>query len=240
MQDNRHDQGNLALPGQVDGGRTPAARERRRARNPRRSRMGDSRRKGRRDSQRAQAARAAALHGCISARAVRERRAARANHDAQWDDVPLRLCGSKCASSPNSSGRPVSIWPIQPPTERDFLKRAAPDNPDMMAELREVFGRLENEPLPDLSTLPPTDSRIHVAVRHLLRRVSLPGADDRVVERARQSQSHRRFRLAPLPSQRFDRDRRAESKDWSKPNGRDERFESARPGSRSRCPRCDA
>ena len=52
-------------------------------------------------------------------------------------------------------GRPVSIWPIQPPTERDFLKRAAPDNPDMIAELRQVFGRLENEPLPDLSTLPP-------------------------------------------------------------------------------------
>ena len=52
-------------------------------------------------------------------------------------------------------GRSVSIWPIQPPSERDFLKRAAPDNPDMTAELREVFGRLENEPLPDLSTLPP-------------------------------------------------------------------------------------
>ena len=52
-------------------------------------------------------------------------------------------------------GRSVSIWPIQPPSERDFLKRGAPDNPDMTAELREVFGRLENEPLPDLSTLPP-------------------------------------------------------------------------------------
>ncbi len=52
-------------------------------------------------------------------------------------------------------GRPVSIWPIQPPSERDFLRRAAPDNPNMMAELREVFGRLESEPLPDLSTLPP-------------------------------------------------------------------------------------
>ncbi|MGA9721425.1 MAG: MOSC N-terminal beta barrel domain-containing protein [Candidatus Binatus sp.] len=52
-------------------------------------------------------------------------------------------------------GRPVSIWPLQPPSERDFLRRAAPDNPDMMAELREVFGRLESEPLPDLSTLPP-------------------------------------------------------------------------------------
>jgi hypothetical protein len=51
-------------------------------------------------------------------------------------------------------GRPVSIWPIQPPSERDFLRRAAPDNPDMKAEMREVFGRLENEPLPDLSTLP--------------------------------------------------------------------------------------
>jgi uncharacterized protein YcbX len=52
-------------------------------------------------------------------------------------------------------GRPVSIWPVQPPTERDFLKRAAPDNPDIQAEMREVFGRLENEPLPDFSTLPP-------------------------------------------------------------------------------------
>jgi uncharacterized protein YcbX len=52
-------------------------------------------------------------------------------------------------------GRTVSIWPIQPASERDFLKRGAPDNPDMIAELRQVFGRLESEPLPDLSTLPP-------------------------------------------------------------------------------------
>jgi uncharacterized protein len=52
-------------------------------------------------------------------------------------------------------GRPVSIWPVQPPTEREFLRRAAPDNPDIRAEMREVFGRLENEPLPDFSTLPP-------------------------------------------------------------------------------------
>lgn len=51
-------------------------------------------------------------------------------------------------------GRPVTIWPIQPPTEHDLLRRAAPDNPDMTVELREVFGRLEDEPLPDLSTLP--------------------------------------------------------------------------------------
>ena len=51
-------------------------------------------------------------------------------------------------------GRSVTIWPIQPPTEHDFLRRGKPDNPDMTAELREVFGRLESEPLPDLSTLP--------------------------------------------------------------------------------------
>ena len=51
-------------------------------------------------------------------------------------------------------GRPVSIWPIQPPSEREFLRRGAPDNPDIRAEMREVFGRLENEPLPDFSTLP--------------------------------------------------------------------------------------
>lgn len=51
-------------------------------------------------------------------------------------------------------GRPVSIWPIQPPGEREFLRRAAPDNPDMAAEMREIFGRLEDEPLPDFSTLP--------------------------------------------------------------------------------------
>jgi uncharacterized protein len=51
-------------------------------------------------------------------------------------------------------GRPVSIWPVQPPSEQELLRRAAPDNPDMTAELRQLFGRLENEPLPDLSTLP--------------------------------------------------------------------------------------
>jgi len=52
-------------------------------------------------------------------------------------------------------GRPVTIWPVQPPSERDLLRRAKPDKPDMKAEMREVFGRLESEPLPDFSTLPP-------------------------------------------------------------------------------------
>jgi uncharacterized protein YcbX len=52
-------------------------------------------------------------------------------------------------------GRPVTIWPIQPPDRTDFYRRAAPEGGDMMAELREIFGRLPDEPLPDLSTVPP-------------------------------------------------------------------------------------
>jgi uncharacterized protein len=51
-------------------------------------------------------------------------------------------------------GRTVTIWPRRPDADREFLRRGRPDNPDMTAELRQVFGRLESEPLPDLSTLP--------------------------------------------------------------------------------------
>src|SRR5215472_816662 len=48
-------------------------------------------------------------------------------------------------------GRPVTLWPIQPKDQRDFYRRSAPDNPDMMVELREIFGRRDDEPLPDLA-----------------------------------------------------------------------------------------
>jgi len=47
--------------------------------------------------------------------------------------------------------RPVTLWPLQPPSAREHYRRAAPDNPDFTQELREIFGRLEEEPLPDLS-----------------------------------------------------------------------------------------
>lgn len=53
------------------------------------------------------------------------------------------------------TGRAVTIWPIQPREREDFYLRAAPERGDMMAELREIFGRLPDEPLPDLSTIPP-------------------------------------------------------------------------------------
>jgi uncharacterized protein YcbX len=50
--------------------------------------------------------------------------------------------------------RPVTLWPLQPPAALDHYRRAAPDDPDMLAEMRAIFGRLETEPLPDLSVFP--------------------------------------------------------------------------------------
>ena len=65
------------------------------------------------------------------------------------------------ASGPETSarlselvGRQVTIWPRQPVTAREHYRRAAPDNPDMMVELREIFGRLDDEPIPDLGQFP--------------------------------------------------------------------------------------
>jgi uncharacterized protein YcbX len=52
-------------------------------------------------------------------------------------------------------GRRVTIWPRRSADDREHYRRAAPDNPDMMAELREVFGRTPDEPLPDLSVFSP-------------------------------------------------------------------------------------
>jgi uncharacterized protein YcbX len=50
--------------------------------------------------------------------------------------------------------RPVTLWPLQPQTALDHYRRAAPDDPDILAEMRAIFGRLESEPLPDLSVFP--------------------------------------------------------------------------------------
>jgi hypothetical protein len=51
-------------------------------------------------------------------------------------------------------GRPVTLWPLQPPDDLGHYRRGAPDDPDMEKELRGIFGRLEDEPLPDLSVIP--------------------------------------------------------------------------------------
>src|SRR5262249_1555465 len=52
-------------------------------------------------------------------------------------------------------GRPVTLWPVRPADDRDHYRRAVPDQADLETELRAVFGRLPDEPLPDLAGLPP-------------------------------------------------------------------------------------
>lgn len=51
-------------------------------------------------------------------------------------------------------GREVTLWPLRPADDKDHYRRGMPDNPDMLEELREIFGREESEPLPDLSVFP--------------------------------------------------------------------------------------
>jgi uncharacterized protein YcbX len=52
-------------------------------------------------------------------------------------------------------GHEVTLWPLQPAADLDHYRRGAPDNEDMMEELRAVFGREADEPLPDLGVFPP-------------------------------------------------------------------------------------
>ncbi|UDY34711.1 MOSC domain-containing protein [Dermatobacter hominis] len=49
----------------------------------------------------------------------------------------------------------VTLWPRLPPTELDHYRRGAPDSDDLLEELRAIFGREPDEPLPDLSVFPP-------------------------------------------------------------------------------------
>ena len=46
---------------------------------------------------------------------------------------------------------PVSLWPLLPKEQLEHYRRGPPDDEDFEAELRAVFGRLPNEPIPDLT-----------------------------------------------------------------------------------------
>ena len=50
--------------------------------------------------------------------------------------------------------RPVTLWPLQPSDALEHYRKGKPDDPDMMKELRQAFGRLDDEPLPDFSVIP--------------------------------------------------------------------------------------
>ncbi len=51
-------------------------------------------------------------------------------------------------------GNPLTVWPLLPPDRLDHYRRGAPVLEDMEAEFRRIFGRTEDEPMPDLSRFP--------------------------------------------------------------------------------------
>ncbi|HYC01098.1 MAG TPA: MOSC domain-containing protein [Candidatus Limnocylindrales bacterium] len=52
-------------------------------------------------------------------------------------------------------GRDVTLHPLHPPEDATHYRRGLPDHEDMEEELRSIFGRTADEPLPDLSVFPP-------------------------------------------------------------------------------------
>jgi MOSC domain-containing protein len=52
-------------------------------------------------------------------------------------------------------GTKVTLWPRLPASDLAHYRRGAPDNADVLTELRSIFGREVGEPLPDLAAFPP-------------------------------------------------------------------------------------
>jgi uncharacterized protein YcbX len=49
---------------------------------------------------------------------------------------------------------PVTLWPLRPATDLDHYRRGAPDTDDVDSELRAMFGRDPDEPLPSFEGFP--------------------------------------------------------------------------------------
>jgi uncharacterized protein YcbX len=52
-------------------------------------------------------------------------------------------------------GTPVTLWPLLPADQLDHYRRGAPDHADVETELRAMFGRTKEEPLPNFAAFPP-------------------------------------------------------------------------------------
>jgi hypothetical protein len=59
------------------------------------------------------------------------------------------------AAVSDAIGQPVTLHPLRPPDDVDHYRRGQPDHDDLFDELRSIFGRTEDEPLPDLAGFPP-------------------------------------------------------------------------------------
>jgi hypothetical protein len=69
-----------------------------------------------------------------------------------------RLRASDAGAAKRVSGalaHEVTLWPLVPPEQLDHYRRGAPTHADLEQELRAIFGRTPDEPLPDLSIFPP-------------------------------------------------------------------------------------
>lgn len=72
------------------------------------------------------------------------------------DGATLRADAPDAAARVSAAlGTPVTLWPRLPASARDHYRRGPPDHADLLAELRAIFGRTPDEPLPDLATFPP-------------------------------------------------------------------------------------
>jgi len=77
-------------------------------------------------------------------------------------EITLPDGGTLRADAPDAAARvshavenPVTLWPLLPATELAHYRRGRPDHADLGTELRAIFGRLPDEPLPDLAAFPP-------------------------------------------------------------------------------------
>jgi uncharacterized protein YcbX len=65
---------------------------------------------------------------------------------ADAPDAALRLSAAL--------GHSVTLWPLQPASDVEHYRRGAPDHEDVLTELRAIFGRDLDEPLPDFAQFP--------------------------------------------------------------------------------------
>ncbi|MEX2207848.1 MAG: MOSC N-terminal beta barrel domain-containing protein [Myxococcota bacterium] len=72
------------------------------------------------------------------------------------DGAKLRASDASAADRVSGAlAHKVTLWPLVPAEQVDHYRRGAPTHESFDQELRAVFGRTPDEPLPDLSVFPP-------------------------------------------------------------------------------------